>query len=58
MSGVYVIPSDAVVRVDKFSVALVHKYMARMIQGKPTFHSREEAMESTRKYLDQGKKVA
>lgn len=53
-----VIPSDAVVCVDKFSVALVHKYMARMIQGKPTFLSREEAMEATRKYLDQGKKVA
>lgn len=52
MSDAYVIPTDAVVCVDKFSVALARKYMARMIPGRPMFISREEAMEATRKYLD------
>ncbi|MFT9059715.1 hypothetical protein [Bifidobacterium aquikefiri] len=53
-----VIPSDAVVCVDRFSGALVHGYMARMIPSKPVYFTRADAMEATRKYLNHNKKVA
>ena len=45
-----VIPSDAVVCIDRFSWALVRKYRARMIPGQPVFLDRDKAMEVTTAY--------
>lgn len=47
-----VIPSDAVMCIDRFSGALVRKYRARMIPGQPVFLDRGKAMEATRAYYD------
>lgn len=47
-----VIPSDAVLCIDRFSGALVRKYQARMIPGQPVFLDRGKAMEATRAYFN------